>query len=213
VRHERSSLFYVFMLTAYMGVAYYTAATFLPSYLQSIFNAKPEEVFVGTTAGAIVYALICPLAGALSDRVGRKPVMYIAALSLLVLTWPIFLLMGEVTYFTIVFGQVAMIAMVLFFTGPFSAVVGELFPTSDRYSGMAVAYNVGNANFAGTAPLIGTALVKATGYDPSPAFYVMAFSIAIIGVLTQMPETYHRPLAVRPEDPRPAAAGELSEAT
>ena len=212
MHHERRPLFYVFMLTAYMGVAYYTAATFLPSYLQSILNAKPEEVFVGTTAGAIVYALVCPVAGGLSDRVGRKPVMYAAAVSLLLLTWPIFLLMGEVAYFTIVFGQVAMIAMVLLFTGPFSAVVGELFPTSDRYSGMAVAYNVGNAIFAGTAPLIGTALVKATGYDPSPAFYVMVFSIAIIGVLTQMPETYRKRLTLRPDDER-AEVAELSEAT
>jgi MFS transporter, MHS family, proline/betaine transporter len=212
VRHERSSLFYVFMLTAYMGVAYYTAATFLPSYLQSILNAKPEEVFIGTTAGAVLYALVCPLAGALSDRVGRKPVMFAAAIGLLVLTWPIFLLMGEVTLFTIIFGQVALIALVLLFTGPFSAVVAELFPTSDRYSGMAVAYNVGNAIFAGTAPLIGTALVKATGYDPSPAFYVMAFSIAIIAVLTQMPETYRKRLALTHEEKQPVAS-ELREAT
>jgi MHS family proline/betaine transporter-like MFS transporter len=193
-------------------VAYYTAATFLPSYLQSILNAKPEEVFIGTTAGAILYALVCPLAGALSDRVGRKPVMFAAAIGLLVLTWPIFLLMGEVTLFTIIFGQVALIALVLLFTGPFSAVVAELFPTSDRYSGMAVAYNVGNAIFAGTAPLIGTALVKATGYDPSPAFYVMAFSIAIIAVLTQMPETYRKRLTLTPEEKEPVAS-DLSEAT
>jgi MHS family proline/betaine transporter-like MFS transporter len=171
-----------------------------------------SSLFIGTTAGAVVYALVCPLAGALSDRVGRKPVMFTAAAGLLVLTWPIFLLMGEVTFLTIVFGQVAMIALVLLFTGPFSAVVGELFPTSDRYSGMAVAYNVGNAVFAGTAPLIGTALVKATGYNPSPAFYVMAFSIAIIGVLARMPETYRQRLTLTPDQERPVA-GELSEAT
>jgi MHS family proline/betaine transporter-like MFS transporter len=209
---ERGPLFYVFMLTAYMGVAYYTAATFLPTYLQSILNAKPEEVFIGTTAGSIVYALVCPLAGALSDRVGRKPVMYAASLALWVFTWPVFLLMGEVTFFTIVFGQVAMISMVLLFTGPFSAVVAELFPTSSRYSGMAVAYNVGNAIFAGTAPLIGTALVKATGYDPSPAFYVMVFSVAILGVLWRMPETYRMQLTMAPPERRPVA-GELADAT
>jgi MHS family proline/betaine transporter-like MFS transporter len=138
--------------------------------------------------------------------------MFVAAIGLLVLTWPIFLLMGEVTLFTIIFGQVALIALVLLFTGPFSAVVAELFPTSDRYSGMAVAYNVGNAIFAGTAPLIGTALVKATGYDPSPAFYVMAFSIAIIAVLTQMPETYRKRLTLTPEEKEPVAS-DLSEAT
>jgi MHS family proline/betaine transporter-like MFS transporter len=212
VRRERGPLFYVFMLTAYMGVAYYTAATFLPSYLQSILDAKPEEVFIGTTAGAVIYAFVCPLAGALSDRVGRKPVMFAASLALLVFTWPVFLLMGEVTFFTIVFGQVALIAMVLLFTGPFSAVVAELFPTSSRYSGMAVAYNVGNAIFAGTAPLIGTALVKATGYDPAPAFYVMAFSLAILAVLARMPETYHKRLTLKPAE-EPPVAGELSGAT
>jgi MHS family proline/betaine transporter-like MFS transporter len=120
--------------------------------------------------------------------------------------------MGELTFFTIVFGQVALIAMVLLFTGPFSAVVAELFPTSSRYSGMAVAYNVGNAIFAGTAPLIGTALVKATGYDPAPAFYVMAFSLAILAVLARMPETYHKRLTLKPVE-EPPVAGELSGAT
>ena len=198
LRRERGPLFYAFVLTAYMGIGYYTAATFLPSYLQSILDAEPEKVFIGTTAAAVVYAFLAPGAGALSDRVGRKPVMRAGCLGLLVFTWPVFLLMGEVSLFTVVFGQVALIALVLLFTGPFTAVVAELFPTSDRYSGAGVAYNLGTAIFAGTAPLIGTALVKATGYEPAPAFYVMGASLALLAVLARLPETYHRRLPLTP---------------
>jgi MFS transporter, MHS family, proline/betaine transporter len=200
VHSERKAMFWVFLLTAYMGVAYYTAATFLPTYLQSILDAPAEQVFVGTTIGAIVYAVACPFAGLWSDHVGRKPVMIGAAIALLVLTWPVFLLMGDVSYFTVIAGQVAMIVMVLTFTGPFSAVVAELFPTTSRYSGAAVAYNVGNAIFAGTAPLIGTALVKGTGYDPAPAFYVMAFSAVMLLVLRKIPETGRTKLRDAPDE-------------
>jgi MFS transporter, MHS family, proline/betaine transporter len=181
----------------------------MPSYLQSLLDAKPEEVFIGTTAGAVVYAFLAPGAGALSDRVGRKPVMRAGCLGLPVFTWPVFLLMGEISFFTIVFGQVALIALVLLFTGPFTAVVAELFRTSNPNSGAGVAYNLGTAVFAGTAPLVGTALVKATGYKPSPAFYVMAFSFAILAVLARLPETYRRSLTLAPETER----GERSEAT
>src|SRR5262249_5840266 len=158
-----------------------------------------------------LYAVLCPLAGLLSDHVGRKPVMIAAATGLLVFTWPIYLLMGDVTYFTIVFGQVAMILLVLTFTGPFSALVAELFPTTSRYSGMAVAYNVGNAVFAGTAPLIGTFLVKSTGYNPSPAFYLMIFSVIVLAVLFRIPETYRMRLRQSAAEMQPKPGEEEEE--
>jgi hypothetical protein len=55
-----------------------------------------------------------------------------------------------------------------------------------RYSGIALSYNTASAVLAGTAPLVAAALVKATGWDQSPALYVVGASIVVLVVLAKM---------------------------
>ena len=76
----------------------------------------------------------------------------------------------------------------LWFNGPFPATVSEMFPVTVRFSGIALSYNIASAIFAGTAPLIATALVKATGWDQSPALYVIVASLVVLAVLAKMRE-------------------------
>ncbi len=69
-----------------------------------------------------------------------------------------------------------------------------LFPTSSRYGGMGISFNVAVAVFGGTTPLIVEALVQATGNDLVPAVYLMATSVVgAIGVFF-MRESAQRPL-------------------
>jgi MHS family proline/betaine transporter-like MFS transporter len=63
--------------------------------------------------------------------------------------------------------------LVALFNGGCGAAMAELFPTSLRYGGIAIAYNMTVAVFGGVTPLISGSLIAATGNPLSPAFYVM----------------------------------------
>jgi asparagine N-glycosylation enzyme membrane subunit Stt3 len=66
--------------------------------------------------------------------------------------------------------------------------VAEMFPVTVGFSGIALSYNVASAVFAGTSPLIATALVNATGWKQSPALYVILASVVVLFVLVRMRE-------------------------
>jgi MHS family proline/betaine transporter-like MFS transporter len=207
---HRKAVWSVFWLTAYLGIAYYLVATWLPGYLQTVIDATAEAALISTTLGSILYVVLNPVVGICSDRVGRKPVMITGAIGFVVLTYPLFMLVATTSFARILVGTVALMLLVITFTGGFSPTVTELFPTNARYSGLAIDYNIGNAIFAGTAPFIATLLVKVTGWDLSPSLYLIVPSLLILIVLFRMPEPsrlkWEGELEAGPGLGRPAAA-------
>jgi MFS transporter, MHS family, proline/betaine transporter len=185
---HRPNALRVFILTGFAGLSGYMIATWLPSYLDTVIGAKPEDALLAATIGTALFAIGCPLAGALSDHTGRKPMLISGAIGFAVFIYPLFLLVGSTELARMIAGFLALELLVLWFNGPFPATVSELFPVTVRFSGIALSYNLASAVFAGTAPLIATALVKATGWNESPALYVIVASIVALFVLVRMPE-------------------------
>ena len=81
--------------------------------------------------------------------------------------------------------------------GPVPAALVELFPTSIRFTGLALSYNVSAALFGGTAPFVYLFLIKLTGSIFAPAFYIIAFIIITIIILTRYEDPYKKELAER----------------
>ncbi|MBA2278529.1 MAG: MFS transporter [Chloroflexia bacterium] len=104
--------------------------------------------------------------GALSDRIGRKPVMMAGNLAGAVLTIPIFMLMWENTpaggTYRPVILTLCVFLLVLFVTmvyGPIAAFLVESFPSRVRYTSVSLPYHIGNGYFGGFLPLISTVVV------------------------------------------------------
>jgi MFS transporter, MHS family, proline/betaine transporter len=142
-----------------------------------------------SAAASVVAMGVIPLSGMISDRVGRKPVLYTAAGAMIVGSVPLFLLMQANTSwaaFLATFGLAVILAVIL---GTHASTVAELFPTRTRQSGLSMAYSVAGAFFAGTLPYLMTWLISVTGSSMVPGFTMIV--IGVIGALTlrTMPET------------------------
>ena len=108
--------------------------------------------------------------------------MFLAStLTYALLSYPLFLLMSHGTLSSAMLGGVIFATCNSFYSGCMAATMVELFPTQTRYSGVAIAYNLGQTLFGGTAPLIATALIGVTSLNLAPAFYV-CFS-AVVGIV------------------------------
>nr|WP_285725752.1 MFS transporter [Psychromicrobium sp. YIM S02556] len=182
------------ILVAAANTVGYALTTYMPTYLTT---AKGYDELHGTllTIPVLVIMSLCiPLTGRLSDRIGRRPVLWIGAISTIVLAIPAFLLIGIGEIWSTVLGLALIAFPVTFYVANLASALPALFPTSSRYGGMGIAYNFAVAIFGGTAPFIIESLLKLTHNDMMPAYYLMATSLAGGVAIFFLQESAQRPL-------------------
>ena len=172
-----------------LNVAVYTLLTYMPTYLTQVLEISDTEsllVIIGVMLGMM--AVITPV-GALSDRVGRRPLLLASAVGFLLLSYPAISLIGMRDPLPVTAGMVILALLLVLLLGTIGSALPAMFPMRNRYGGFSIGYSTSTAAFGGTAPLIITALIDATGNTAIPAFYLMAAAaIAIVPILL-MPET------------------------
>jgi MHS family proline/betaine transporter-like MFS transporter len=186
---ERKPLVLSFLLNGHQAFIYYVVATFIPTFVTSILGGPPQEGLFASAIAAIVFMVLCPFAGALSDRFGRRPILALGAISMAAAALPLFALIAETTLPTVIGGQLGLMILVVLFTSPALVVATELFSRPTRYSGVAVSYNLGATVFGGTAPLVCTALISITGWDLVPGLLLALASVLVLIVIAYTPET------------------------
>jgi MFS family permease len=124
----------------------------------------PGEVLNLKALGGVSTIVMIIIASKLSDRLGRRKVLIWGNIGAMLLAFPVMSLleMGSTVAFMLAI-FLGLSAVQGFTSGPYGAFVGELFPTSVRYSGTSIGYQLASTLGAGFTPLIATALVVAGG--------------------------------------------------
>ena len=176
------------------NVGYYVVFTYLPTYFSTTLKFSKTTAFVSISVACLVaIVLILPLA-ALSDRIGRRPLLLAGTTAFAVLGYPLFLLLNSGSVAAAIAGHAALAAIESVYISVAVSASVELFATRVRYSGFSVGYNVCVAAFGGTTPYMVAWLTGSTGNNLAPAFYVIgAAVISFVTVLT-LRETAARPL-------------------
>lgn len=180
-----------------INVANYTILTYMETYLSDTLkvpDGQEHQVLVPLLLTvAFMMVIITPI-GALSDRIGRKPLFISAAICFLVLPLPAFWLIGQGTVLTTILGLGLLAIGHVQLIGPLAATLPAMFPTKVRYAAFSVGYNISTAVFGGTAPLVNDAVVTNTGNSYFPAFYLMGAALIALVPILLMKETARKPL-------------------
>ena len=174
------------LLAGYGGILYFVVLGFVPTILDSFSEVQSDEALWVTTGMAIVYAIATPAFGALSDRYGRKRTLMAGAIGFVFLSAPMLWLMTSQGLIIIILGGLVLLVMLMLYTGPVVAAIGEEFPSKARYSALAVGYNLGSAVLGGTAPLVAALLIDWFDTPVAASFLLIIASVIAIPLLWRM---------------------------
>jgi MHS family proline/betaine transporter-like MFS transporter len=182
------------MLVAAANSLGYALTSYMPTYLTATKGYDELHGTLLTIPILVIMSLCIPLAGRLSDKIGRRPVLWMGSASALVLSIPAFLLLGVGEIWSTLLGLALIAVPVTFYVGNLASALPALFPTKRRYGAMGIAYNFSVAIFGGTTPFIIAALITTTGDDMMPAYYLMGTSVIGAVAIFFLRESAGRPL-------------------
>ena len=142
-------------------VAFYTFTSYMQILMLGTIRDKATVTTVNFFA-LLIFMLLQPLFGALSDRIGRKPLLLWFGMGGVLLTWPIMTALSNTRRAGLSFLlMLAALLVVLGYTSINALVKSEIFPRSVRALGVGLGFGIANALFGGTIPYIGKALHNA----------------------------------------------------
>jgi MHS family alpha-ketoglutarate permease-like MFS transporter len=172
--------------------AFYLFVAYVPTYAIRHVHADPQTAFAANTVALIVFMLVQPLFGALSDRIGRKPQLIVFAAGYLVFFYPLMTTMGP-SFGSILLVELFGLVLYAMYTAIGPAIMSEQFPTSVRAVGIGAPYNLVVAVLGGTTPYLLTWL-QANGMEKWFFYYVLAGAVITLITFIRMPETAGQPL-------------------
>lgn len=166
------------------NVANYMLTSYMPTYVtETVPQAQGSGGTSATTSQILqiivmaVLLVLIPFLGRLSDRVGRKPVVWVGSLGLVALSLPSVLLVRAHSAVAIFAGLLIMGLLLICFSATMPSTLPSLFPTRVRGGALSIAFNISVSLFGGTTSLVVGALVSATGDLNWPAYYLIAAGV------------------------------------
>ncbi len=171
-------------VVALCTVSMYTIVLFMPTYATRQFGLTTSVGFLGGLLVGVIQLALIPVFGAVSDRFGRRPIMFASAAAMLVVFYPLFAwLAAAPTLQTLLIVQAIIGVLMAAYMGPLGALMAELFPARMRTTGLSISYAFGVAIFGGLAPLFNTWIISVTGNKLAPAFYlILAAAVSLVAL-------------------------------
>ena len=186
---------------------FYIAITFMLTYGTQTVGVESSTMLTGVLIAACVQIVAIGFFGALSDRVGRRPVYLGGAIFLALFSFPLFWMVNTGNAVVIWLALTIAVASLGAMYGPMGAFFSELFDTKVRYSGASLGYQLASVFAGGLAPFIGVALLSRYGYT-AVALYMIGMAIVTIVAVYLATETYRRDLSGRDRVDEQQVAGD-----
>ena len=189
LKYHRGAIGRAFAISALGSITYYVGITYVPAFLTSA-GALSESVSLWlSTAAAVVVILVTPFVGALSDRIGRKPVLAALALANMIFPVTMFALMASGSPVQALIGALVLAALAGGVSAVGAVATAEQFPGEARVTGLALGATGATAIFGGLTPWLAQLLVERTGWAMAPGAMIALVGLCVLPLFLMMKET------------------------
>lgn len=181
VKEHYRELLIAVIFSSLQGVAFFLLFVYMPTFYSKFINIPMSTALFINTFAMFVLAVLIPVMASLSDKVGRKPLLYISTFLYTVLSPVLFYLIKSGNINVIIMSHLAFAFISSLFMSILPTVLIENFPSDVRNTAFSVGYNISLGIFGGTVPILATYLLKSTGNLISPSVYlsIVAFIVFI----------------------------------
>jgi metabolite-proton symporter len=172
-----------------VDVAFYSFVLFITTYVTTYLDLPNSYALNAVLIAAGVQVVLIPAFGALSDRVGRRPVYLAGAVGAAVWIFAFFALIDTERFILIALATVVALAFHAMMYGPQASFIAEMFPTHVRYSGASMGYQLAGILGGALAPIISVALLDRFDTSVVVSLYVVAMLVLTAVCVYLAPET------------------------
>jgi metabolite-proton symporter len=173
------------MLVVFTTTSFYLITAYTPTFGKQALHLDARAAFLVTLCVGLSNFAWLPIAGSLSDRIGRRPLVTIVPiLALLTASPAMSWLVSSPSFGHLLMVELWFSAMFGFYNGAMVPYLVELMPAGVRTAGFSLAYSLATAVFGGFTPAISTYLIERTGNKAAPALWLMtAAAVSLLGVV------------------------------
>jgi MHS family proline/betaine transporter-like MFS transporter len=187
--NHRAGIARSFAISALGSITYYVGITYVPAFLTSVGSLSERASLWLSTWAAVAVILVTPLVGALTDRIGRKPVLVALCLGSAALPISLFSLMANSAVMQALIGAVVLAMLAGAVSAVGAVATAEQFPGEGRITGLALGATMATAIFGGLTPYVAQLLVERTGWQSAPGIMIAAVALAVLPIMLMLKET------------------------
>lgn len=184
---QLKAILVVIAMVSGITAAHYTWTSYVSTYAIVEQNMAPQAAYWVTVIAQVIALISLPLWGRLSDRIGRKPVLYFFAVAMIIIQFPLMGLISDQPWTLFVAATLALL-IVAASGALLSCVMSEVFPTKFRTRNIGLAYSVSVAVFGGSAPYLNQ-LFNSIEMSWLSSLYIVILCVVTLFAVRLLPET------------------------
>jgi len=177
IKNNKSEIIKIFASVVCIAIAYYTFNVFSTTYFIETLKLNYLTALYISIASILLLIILLPIAGHFSDLYGRKKLVLIAILSMIIFIYPVYIGFEQKILWLALASQFIFAFLIALYLAPLPAIMVEQVGTKIRCSSIAIGYNLALAIFGGTAPVVNLYIIKHFNSAIAPSIYLIISGI------------------------------------
>lgn len=170
------------LMVAMTTTAFYLITVYAPTFGKNVLNLSTADALLVTLLVGVSNFIWLPIGGALSDRVGRKPVLVAMTVLAIFTAYPALSYLAQAASFSHMLETLLWLSFLYgMYNGAMIPALTEIMPVEVRVAGFSLAYSLATAIFGGFTPAISTALIHETGDKAAPGYWMTFAACCALG--------------------------------
>ncbi|EIK94120.1 citrate-proton symporter [Pseudomonas sp. M47T1] len=161
------------LMVAMTTTAFYLITVYAPTFGRSVLNLSTADALMVTLLVGVSNFIWLPIGGAMSDRIGRKPMLIAMTVLAIATSYPALSFLAQAPSFAHMLETLLWLSFMYgMYNGAMIPALTEIMPVEVRVAGFSLAYSLATAVFGGFTPAISTALIHSSGDKAAPGYWM-----------------------------------------